>query len=73
MNREVSAYFFSSLGKHLILSGHPSFGLKDLKAASEMGYDDELIHSDMAVFLTNRGFSRKPVPPSRNRLFIMKI
>jgi tetratricopeptide (TPR) repeat protein len=56
MSREVCAYFFFSLGKHLVLAGHPSSGLKKLKAAAEIGYNDDLIHSDMAVFLTDHGF-----------------
>lgn len=56
MNRQVKAYFFFCLGKHLILAGQPSLGLINMKVAEEAGYDDELIHSDMAVFLTDHGF-----------------
>ena len=56
MNRQVKAYFFFCLGKHLILAGQPSLGLSNMKVAAEAGYDDELIHSDMAVFLTDHGF-----------------
>jgi tetratricopeptide (TPR) repeat protein len=56
MNREVCAYFFFGLGKHLILSGRLSQGVKNLQIASRIGYNDELIHSDMAVFLTDHGF-----------------
>ena len=56
MNREVCAYFFFGLGKYHILKGQRSLGLKNLGLASEIGYDDQLIHSDMAVFLTDQGF-----------------
>jgi tetratricopeptide (TPR) repeat protein len=56
MNRQIKAYFFFCLGKHFILAGQPSLGLNNMKVAAEAGYDDELIHSDMAVFLTDHGF-----------------
>jgi tetratricopeptide (TPR) repeat protein len=56
MNRQVKAYFFFCLGKHFILAGQPSLGLNNMKVAAEAGYDDELIHSEMAVFLTDHGF-----------------
>ena len=56
MNREVCAYFFFCLGKQLILAGQKSPGLRNLRWAAEVGYDDDLIHSDMAVFLTDHGF-----------------
>jgi len=56
MNREVCAYFFFCLGKHLILAGQKSQGLRNLRWAAGVGYDDDLIHSEMAVFLTDHGF-----------------
>jgi Tfp pilus assembly protein PilF len=56
MNREMSAYFYFSRGKAFILSGRVAQGLKYMQLASNTGYDDTLIHSDMAVFLTNTGF-----------------
>ena len=55
MNREVSAYFSFRRGVHLILSGQREVGLRNMRLASHIGYDDTLIHSDMAVFLTDHG------------------
>jgi tetratricopeptide (TPR) repeat protein len=56
MNREIRAYFFFSLGKSLVRSGRKSAGLQNLRLAREIGYNDNLIHSDMAIFLTDHGF-----------------
>jgi tetratricopeptide (TPR) repeat protein len=56
MNREMAAYFHFYRGMALILSGESHAGLQAMKRASDMGYNDELIHSDMAVFLTDHGF-----------------
>jgi tetratricopeptide (TPR) repeat protein len=56
MNREMSAYFHFGRGKDLILSGQPSLGLKNLELAAQTGYNDNLIYSDMAVFLTDHGY-----------------
>jgi len=56
MNREICAYFYFSRGKGLFSSGQPSLGLDTMKLASRIGYDDNLIHSDIAIFLTDNGF-----------------
>jgi len=56
MNREICAYFFFDRGKDLILSGHRSAGLQDLRLAREIGYNDNVIHSDMGVFFADHGF-----------------
>jgi len=56
MNREVSAYFLFDFGKALMLSGQTAAGLKHMKLARNMAYNDNVIHSDMAVFLTDHGF-----------------
>jgi tetratricopeptide (TPR) repeat protein len=56
MNREIAAFYFFSYGKHLILNGHTKVGLTNLKLAAEIGFNDTLIHSETAVFLTNHGF-----------------
>jgi len=56
MNREVRASFFFERGKALVLSGQTSAGLTQMKLAREMGYNDNVIHSEMAVFLTDHGF-----------------
>jgi len=55
MTREVSAYFHFSLGKYLFMLGWPAQGLKHIKSASQIGYNDTIIHSDIGVFLTNQG------------------
>jgi Flp pilus assembly protein TadD len=56
MNREVAAYFHFARGKYLLMSGQPDEGLRSMGQASRAGYDHPTIHSDMAVFLTDRGF-----------------
>ena len=56
MTREVCAYFHFKKGDYLIRSGHPEMGLREIQTASEIAYDDHVIHSDMAVYLTDQGF-----------------
>jgi tetratricopeptide (TPR) repeat protein len=56
MNREVSAFFYFSLGKHLILLGQASRGLEYLRLAEKIGYDDTLIPSETGIFLTDHGY-----------------
>jgi tetratricopeptide (TPR) repeat protein len=56
MNREVCAYFFFDRGKNLILSGQRAAGLRNLRLAREIGYNDNVIHSDMGVFFADHGF-----------------
>jgi len=59
MNRQVAAYFHVALGKYLFMAGRPENGLESMQLASEVGYDDTTIHSDIAVFLTDRGFYKQ--------------
>jgi hypothetical protein len=56
MNREICAYYFFSWGKELILSGRTSVGVRNLRLAREIGYNDNVIHSDMGIFFTDHGF-----------------
>jgi len=56
MNREVCAYFFFDRGKDMVLSGQRAAGLQNLRLAREIGYNDNVIHSDMGVFLVDHGF-----------------
>ncbi len=56
MSREVSAYFHFALGKYFFMTGQPDSGLKSMQLASTVGHDDTTIHSDIAVFLTDRDF-----------------
>jgi tetratricopeptide (TPR) repeat protein len=55
MNREVSAFFYFSRGKQLILLGQASRGLECLSLAATIGYDDTLIPSETGIFLTDHG------------------
>ncbi len=56
MNRHLCAQFHFSLSKYLFMVGQPSLGLKASKWASQMAYDDTMIHSDIALLLTDHGF-----------------
>jgi hypothetical protein len=56
MNRQMAAYFHFFRGMAFIVSGEPSLGLKYMRLASEVGYNDELLYSDMGVFLMDHGF-----------------
>ena len=56
MTREVIAYFYFKKGEYFIRSGQSQMGLNYIQQASEIGYDDNVIHSDMAVFLIDQGF-----------------
>ncbi|MFH1350400.1 MAG: DUF2723 domain-containing protein [Pseudomonadota bacterium] len=56
MNREVCSNFWFDRGRHLFLVGQYDLGLKNIRLASKIGYNDTGIHSDIAVFLTDQGF-----------------
>lgn len=56
MNREVRGHYYLWRGQDMILSGRVSEGLKLLKTASRIGYNDTSIHSDIGIFLTDMGF-----------------
>lgn len=53
MNRSVTGYFFLKMGRNLILMGKQSLGMKMLKRASSVAYNDHSIHIDLAVFYTD--------------------
>ena len=55
MNREVTGFFNFSRAKQFFSLGHPALGVKYIKRASQIGYDDELIHPELAIFLINIG------------------
>lgn len=55
MTREVSAFFHFSLGKFFFMAGEPMQGLEQMRAASRMGYNDTMIHSDIGLFLIDQG------------------
>jgi len=55
MNREVAAFFHFNHAKLFFSMGHTPLALKYIKQASEVGYNDDLIHSEMAIFLIDNG------------------
>jgi tetratricopeptide (TPR) repeat protein len=59
MNREVTAFFHFNHAKHFFAMGHSPLALKYIKRASEVGFNDDLIHSEMAVFLVDEGFFKE--------------
>ncbi|MBW1998355.1 MAG: tetratricopeptide repeat protein, partial [Deltaproteobacteria bacterium] len=59
MTREVAAYYHFNRGKALFHSGDIQRGVKTIMLASEIGFDDDLIHNDIAIFFIDRGFMRE--------------
>jgi tetratricopeptide (TPR) repeat protein len=55
MNREITAYYHYNKGKHLIMLGGIEPGLRRLKLASQIAYDDDLIHTELSLFLSDYG------------------
>jgi hypothetical protein len=56
MNRHLSARFNFALGQYLFAAGQPALGLEIITLASQIGYDDPVIHSDIALFFMGEGF-----------------
>ncbi len=56
MNRQIIAYYNFVKGRHLILLGGAEPGLRRMKMASRIGYNDEIIHNELALFYTDHGF-----------------
>ena len=59
MNRQVSAHFFFDRARYFFFIGQPSVGLKNVKLASRIAYNDGSIHSDIAVFLIDQGLFKE--------------
>jgi len=55
MTREVAAFFHFNHAKLFFTLGQHPMGLKYIERASRVGYNDDLIHSEMAIFLIDRG------------------
>ena len=53
MNREVTAFSHFQKGKFYFMIGKPEVGLPYIKLSSEIAYNDEMLHSDIALFLTD--------------------
>ncbi|MBN1103681.1 MAG: DUF2723 domain-containing protein [Deltaproteobacteria bacterium] len=56
MNRQVCGYFHFNRGRFFLQAGLEEKGLEAMRLASRTAYNDEMIHSDIGVFLTGRGF-----------------
>lgn len=56
MNRQVCSYFHFYRAKFLFESGRSLEALESIRTASRIGYNDEMIHSDIGVLLTRKGF-----------------
>jgi tetratricopeptide (TPR) repeat protein len=56
MNREVVANYYYSKGSHLIMLGGIEPGLKRLKLASQIGYNDNDIHMELALSFSDLGY-----------------
>ncbi len=55
MNREVTAFFHFNHAKLFFELGNSPLALNYIKRASQLGYNDDLIHSEMAIFLIDKG------------------
>ncbi len=55
MNRSVTGYFFLKMGRDLMLAEKKSLGLKMLKGASSIAYNDQILHRDLAAFHIDMG------------------
>jgi len=56
MNREITANYHLNKGHHLLMLGGIEPGLKRLKLASEIGYNNAPIHSYLSLLLSDFGF-----------------
>jgi tetratricopeptide (TPR) repeat protein len=55
MNRQVAAHYHFVLGKRLIAEGQKDAGTAQLERASNVGYNDDTIHVELAVYFTDQG------------------
>ena len=55
MNRQVAAFFHFNHAKLFFALGHSPLALRYIKRASQVGYNDNLIHAEMAIFLIDKG------------------
>jgi tetratricopeptide (TPR) repeat protein len=56
MNRQVCGYFYFNLGRFFLQAGLGEKALQAVRLASRTAYNDEMIHSDVGVVLTDYGF-----------------
>jgi tetratricopeptide (TPR) repeat protein len=54
-SREISAHFFYRYGLFVFMTGNRELGLRYMRKASRIGYDDTAIHAAIGTFLTQEG------------------
>ena len=54
-SREICSNFFYRYGVFVFMTGHRELGLRYMKMASRIGYDDTAVHSAIGTFLTEEG------------------
>jgi tetratricopeptide (TPR) repeat protein len=59
MHRHLSARFNFALGRYLFGAGQQALGLNLITLASRIGYDDTIIHADIALFLIGEGLLKE--------------
>ena len=68
-SREISSQFFYKYGIFIFIAGNPKLGLRYMRKASRIGYDDTAIHSAIGTFLTREGMFEE----ARQELELMSV
>jgi hypothetical protein len=53
LHRQLTAHYYFRLGRYLVMSGETTDGLKYVRDASRIGYDDYGVHFMVAIFLAD--------------------
>ncbi|MBW2064742.1 MAG: DUF2723 domain-containing protein [Deltaproteobacteria bacterium] len=56
MTRQVQSHFHLRYGHYLFLAGQPNLGLRYLRNASRIGYDDSVVRTKVAGILADYGY-----------------
>lgn len=59
MTREVTSFYYFAKGEHYLIKGENAVGLGYMRVASDIGYNDNNIHSNIAIALINNGFFKE--------------
>jgi tetratricopeptide (TPR) repeat protein len=54
-SRAICSHYFYRYGRFLFMTGNRELGMRYMKTASRIGYDDTAIHSAIGTFLTDEG------------------
>ena len=54
-SREICSHFFYRYGVFVFMTGNKELGLRYMKRASRIGYDDTAVHSAIGTFLAREG------------------